>query len=712
MPAIRITVGAAAEASLSTVYRPLYEATARARAYVASQAKATGAELASAHRAGAAAASRASKDGADAALGAARKRAQGEVAAIRQVQTARNRDHAEFLRGLKEETREAERAAKAREAAAKKGSKAQAASLRAIGSGAMRNLGGVARAGYGVARDVTRGLGVNFDLASSVNRSVELESLATAISNQAYRTGGKRVAASTLETEARGVGDKYALDPGSALEGLNKFYSLTGKLDVGRAGLDDLAKLSKATNTDLDAMITGAGEVSNALGDAFKTPEEKANAVVDVMKTMAAQGAEAAIEIKTLAPQMAKLAAAAGSFAGDPRENMKRMGILVQLARAGGGASSTTAAATSVAGFANTLKTPSRMKAFEEAKIDIFAHGKGQEGQFADPLTIMRRSIEKFGSDPKMLKGLFKNVVGAKPVEALSNIYKRAGGGKEGMAAVDKEIARFNVSMSDEKVNSDLKQALGTKESKAQLFQNQLDRIAASLADRLLPALEQLAPKVLALASAMGDLIGWASENPGQAITLAITGSIAKAAIGNAVGNALRGALGGAGGSLGGLGQAGLTLAIAAAALTIGMATIDMVSSETGKGVNRAVDSDAAVTNALLAYGATNRGAGPGKEKSLAQLQEAGHDLESRISAAKDPTSFLGAVFTSKTFADRGQEQNDARELGRLEQQLAQVVAAINSLKSGIPVTNMPEMIIGETRGVDSRGRSTGIAGQ
>src|ERR1700760_4895637 len=97
--------------------------------------------------------------------------------------------------------------------------------------------------------------------------------------------------------------------------------------------------------------------------------------------------------------------------------------------------------------------------------------------------------------------------------------------------------------MSEEDIEAAAKLKEDSPEMRAQKFQNQLERIASSLAEKLLPVLERLAPEALKLAESLAKLTTWVASNPGEAIVLAITGSIVKAGIGVMIRETLIGAL-------------------------------------------------------------------------------------------------------------------------------------------------------------------------
>lgn len=455
-----------------------------------------------------------------------------------------------------------------------------------IAGDSIGNMAAAGRKALGVAGEITGGLGVDFSMRRGVAKGVELEKMAVAIVNAGNRGKGSAEERDRdvlrLQESAREIGNRYAFDPTQVLGGLAKYQALTGDLDTAKAGLADLAALAKGFNVDLDKMVAAAGQVGSAIGDvgegkAFATSAEKAAAVLDVLKSLTAQGQEGAVEISDLAVQMAKLKAAGAAFEGSTAENIKKVGAMAQLSLQLGGSASATQAATSVMGFVSTLKTPSRRREFAAAGVNI--DSATEKGAFADPFEIIKRSLEATKGDPEAMKKLFANVVGERAVTALTNTYNKAGGGKKGMDAVEKQFSRFRDTVSDEVLKENLARAMGSKESKAQVFQNQIDERWASLSERVLPSLEKLAPAAEKTVSAFASLVEFVSNNLGTSIALAITGSIGKAVLGPMIKTAIvesiasRG-IAGTAGSIAqmpgvGAGLAGVTIMATAAYLTV-----------------------------------------------------------------------------------------------------------------------------------------------
>jgi len=590
-----------------------------------------------------------------------------------------------------------------------------------VGREAAQTFAGVARRGMQVGGEILRGTGVSFDIGAAIARRGQLESAAVAISNAAYKEGGERMDPKRLVQLAREQGQKYSLDPSTVLGGLAAYQEKTGDLPTAMAGLEGLTRLAKATNTSLDDMISAAGDVGTALGDVgqqFKTPEDKARAIERVMRGIAAQGQEGAVEIKALSVQMAKLAAASGFFTGDREENLRKMGALVQLSRQAGGASSSIQAATSIAAFVNTLRTPARRAKFAEAGVDLEDKATGM---LKDPFEIIRESLRKTGGDTDKMKKLFANVLGDKPVTALAIAYKQAGGGEAGIAEVNRQLARFSGVMTSSQIQSNIDLSEKTTASRAQKFQNQLDTIAASLAERVLPAMEKLAPKALEVADALSKMVSIAAENPGKAIVLAIVASIAKAQIGASIASAIPGLLSGAGGmagaaaagSLGLAGKAGLVGLAGAAGYGIGSLLapyiFEPIFGGKEKGAEEASAAEARRLNLLGKADAEKRRTGKVSADTLGEIERMRAETEARVKAAEAPTSVLGAMFsTEKTIGQAGAEQADAANLKGLRADLARLIAVTEANKppKSVTVDNMPAAGAGGAAPVAGAGTS------
>jgi hypothetical protein len=520
-----------------------------------------------------------------------------------------------------EQQRQGERADKLAADNAGKERRAGGGRLRAIGSGSVETLGKIGRGALGVTGSIARGAGVQTDLGAYVGQAVELETRAAELSAAAYdekRDKGKRVDPKGLVRLGRDVGREAAFDPAKVLEGLQAFVGKTGDLATGQAALPGLAKLARATGTSLEDMVGAAGEASKSLGDVgpgkeFETAAEKGKALVNVLRLMAGQGKVGAAELKDMAKYGGRLAAASQAFGGDAAQNLGDMGALAQLAIARGGAASAAEAATSVAGFANTLKTPARVKEFKAHGVDIMDKGGG----FKSARNILKdsaaASVERGGAEaPLEFKKMFANVKGAQAADPAFQAYVKAfrqniGVTKDktkadqaGRAAVDELFDNFGKAISATEEKESFDRSMKTGAAQVQLFNNKLGEIGGQIAEKVLPELSKAGPTIVRVVEAFAKMIAFAAENPGMAIVAAITASIGKAAIGAAVGGAVNKLIDGAGSKMSGK----MAMALGTATISIAAATIiaQVMNEKKAAGAEAVktdvVDANKAVTTA------------------------------------------------------------------------------------------------------------------
>ena len=675
------------------------------------------------------AAARAQKQAADATSREASRAAKEQERA--QAYVARVKDRYfrdDQRRAEQEERREDQRSKRAvvrAEKEAKDAYEKRKARTRQIAGDAYGDVMGMGRTALGVGGQIAGGFGVNFDVGSGIAKAVQLQKMAVGIVNAGNRgdgsAGDRDAQVKGLQEQARAIGNKYAFDPAKMLGGFAQFQAKTGDMATAGAGLERFAKLAKAFNVELDDMISAAGEISSKLEDGFKPGEERAAKTYEVLKLLTAQGQEGAIEISDLAKETARLGGGAGFFKGDIGSTIGKLGAFAQLARQTGGANSAADSARAVAAFVTTLKTPARREAFKKNKVDF----TDADGSFLDPMTIVKNALRATGGDTEKMNEMFKSSLGTKPVDALTKAFRSGGGGESGIAEVDKLLAKFNRPVTEGTIAENANRAMGTTESKAQLFQNKLDAVMASLADRVLPAFEKMAPNAEKVAAAFADLVAYVSNNTGQAITLAIVGSITKAAIGPSITKALVDTISGKPGTaLGGGGKiAGMpagtsnVLGSAMAIGTVAVATFTVGSMLVDKIVEAGDQADTGHMNDELRVGESEsilRGAaktGQISAEDKAKLEANVSMLRERIAIAKnEKNQVMGGSFGAMLRAGENyvtgegpgmakleQGQKDIPQLASLEAKFAEQSAALAALKSGtmqivgkVEVTNMP----------------------
>ncbi len=622
----------------------------------------------------------------------------------------RKREAAEqYVARVKERHRAQEQKAQEREA--QQGAAKREQRIRAIAGGTKENLGKAGRAALGVAGSVARGAGVQTDLGAYVGQAVEIDTRATELSAAAYdeqRDKGKRIDPKTLVALGRKVGQEAAFDPSKVLEGLQAFVGKTGDLATGQAALPGLAKLARATGTSLEDMVGAAGEAAKAIGEVgpgetFKDSAEKGQALVNVLRLIAGQGKVGAVELKDLAQYGGRLAAAAPKFGTNAAQSLGDAGALAQLAVARGGAVGPAEAAMSVSGFLNTLKTPARMKEFKSKGVDVEGD---TAGTFRGVRDILKDAASAAGGSTTDWKKMFANVQGGKAADPAFDAYNKAYAATikstndktkadiAGRAAIDAMFDKFGKAVSAEEEGDSFQKSMKSSAAQVQLFNNELSKIGGNVAEKVLPALAKLAPAAVNAADNLSKVVDFAVDNPGKAAGIALAGSIAKASIDTVAKEGIEKLITGLAGSAKG-GKAMGALAIAATAITIGtvgVLTIDSIMESKDKGVNKSLAADAVAQNAISALrGAQRTGDVAQAEKAMVTGKEQAGALESRIAAAQDPTSFLGALFGPKTFEQREQEQQDAAKIDTLKADLAALKSSMDALAKGtlkVHVTN------------------------
>lgn len=525
-----------------------------------------------------------------------RQRSRALIANYKAEERAAAQKEAKIRRGLEQTARAAERAiARERRQSERSSRRAGESFARRTSHRASRFLTPEAPLASMAARglrDVTSGLGVDLSIGGAFARNTALETQATQLSNSGYQAGqagpnGQRVDPRELIAQARQTAGALGVSPEQALDALAQFQKLSGDLNQGRQQLAAMGQLAAATGSDLGEMAAAYANVANGLGDV----ENKAAMTEAVMRTIAGQGKLGAVEISDMATQMARVAASAGAFSGNKATNIQKMGALVQIARASGGAPSAAEAARSVVGFSSTFKKSARLDAFQSATGGS-AFADETHTSLKDPIQLIKESLLATKGDLQKMNAIFMDVVGARAVSGLTNEFNSAGGGQAGIAKVDAMVDRMmDAQLKQTEIDESAKRASETAAAKAARFQNQLDMIAERTATKLIPALEKAGPSLLKFADVLGKVSTWALENPKSAIAVAITASIARAGIESTLRSGIERLITGGGGERAGkigkaagmLGAAGTIAALSVATVQVGEMIIDHFLDESDK---------------------------------------------------------------------------------------------------------------------------------
>jgi hypothetical protein len=598
--AVMLRVGASADGSLSTVFDPLPVSARKAAAQVtrelnkvSASMRAESAKTTAVHAKEAAAQARIfqKRDAADVASAAAAAKERERVtrrefdARLRESQRAAN----EKRRIADAEVRAAIRAANTIERAEEQASKRKERERGRAGReryGTLSRVGGAigsaARTGIDMGRNVLSGMGLDLDVGSHLKKAVDVDKTTRAIANSTALSQNRAVTQADNEAVSGVIhktGDSAKIDYGEVAGGLDEFVKRSADFKLAKQIFGELGEIAQATGTDFGALAGAAGEIATKLPDT----EHKAKDLLDTITAFAGAGAKGSIELSDMAEFLNVLAGGAMKVAGSRVEALEQMNAVAQVARQGGKIDPAEATRSANA-LMRDLTKGANLKRFEKAGIDPFSDKSHTE--LKSPKEMIKTFMRETGGDLGKLAKLLPNEMSRAAVEAFGDIYKT-----KGEKGIDEKFAELTSGLTPEAMKGAASNAKGGDAAKIVEANN---KISMSMA-RLVPEIEKLIPAVTKGAEFL-------SSNLGTVVTLAIAGSLAKAALGDVVKNALTNAFGGGGkggvpGAPGGgaMGTLAGGLAIAAGLYVVGRALID---SDLGK-LNKAGDDRRATEFAL-----------------------------------------------------------------------------------------------------------------
>lgn len=523
MAQIRIPVTAAADASWDRVFGGITTAARKARATIASESDAGGVALAKNVKKGAAAADAAYDKMVANLMSGGEKMMEPGTRAITEFVTETKSSFAQAKGSFDELARNAEKAMDRVEKAKDRVDKADKKGAQPFGKSdaprAMRDVGRLgmraARFGLSVMDDLAQGAGVDTSFASIAKKNNTNEDLAVALSNQSYIQGdarnGQRIDPKALMGQAQNVASKNGMETGQVLEGVNSFVALTGDLQTARDSMDGLAKLSKATGTDMQDMVKAAGNYSLALGDV----PDKGQRIVEMMTRAAAEGKRGSLPIADMADKMAALSGAAVQYGGDVQRNTQLMIAMAQMTKMGGGAKTTAEQTSAVQGFTSTFGKGARLDAFKAQGVETH----DAQGRILSPEDIILNAIKATSKDPKNQQQNMAKMFASVPAQRITNAamltYRNAGGGEAGLEAVKKQMEDLaNATLDEKEVTESFNAAMDTASSKANVFNIEMEKTTAQLQAELTPALIALAPYIVSAASSLAKFISVLTGTP------------------------------------------------------------------------------------------------------------------------------------------------------------------------------------------------------
>lgn len=594
---------------------------------------------------------------------------------------------------------------RAGEKAAQATARAWESSLKNIARNSASTFAGIAKAGGHVAGSVARGYGVNLDLGGMISSNVGAREGAALLSRKGFQEGQEGVAGQKQDPAAiykdmRAAADATAMSTEKVNDAMKQFVNNSGDLDTSRKIIADIGMIANSTGADFSLLANAAGAIDLKLDKTFGADQVgKIEAIKDAIRGLSAQGKLGAIDMEDLVRQVPKLLAVAGRFKGDRGQLIGEVGFLAQEAKKAGGAGTAAQAATAVAALPQDLKKKANRKALAAAGIDLFTDKSEQ--YMRDPVQLIREAVIKTKGSQAKLGDIFKGASVGRAVEGLRSTYTEAGGGAAGIKAMDDEIKQLGGAiLSEATIRKDNADRLAEGTAKAQVFQNRLEDIAGSMADRVLPALEKAAPAILEIAVAGSKLAGFLSEHLGATLLAAVGASIAKAALGQAIGSMLKGILSGQGASGGGLGGAGPVGAAMGVGAAIGAGAVTQAQVATDNTVDRAGAKQDEIQQILADAKKAYKEKRISKEQlgSIQQLGVGATDTNQRVrdaeNASSNPLRYLinrgSGILGSKGAGQANMDHNTGADkaLEAINNQQLAVLRAISSGVLRVEVTN------------------------
>lgn len=547
-----------------------------------------------------------------------------------------------------------------------------------------RTLGGAGRGALQtattVAGSMARGmldLGGGFSVADSAKREVALRGQAA----QLAASSEGNFTSTGLVSSAREVATKQALDPEDVLRGYDEIKKLTGDLGKATQLMPELAKLATATGADV-------GELSGLAGNILASnPNISNDDMQKQLRLFTQQGVVGGVEVADFAKYGSRITAGAGLFGGNREENQAVLGGMAQIARQRGGAATAAEATLGAQRFGTDIQKHAKSLAAQGIKV---SDGQGTLRNAEDVAIDM---LNKTGGDVTKLAGLGLGERGIKPLTGVADIYREAGGGKKGEAAVRKEFAKYKAVMTAAEVEAKNKKRLAEVDAQLTMVMGEL---RAAVGQELLPVIIKSLPEFKKLVPMIADVVragaqfaSFFAAQPLAGLAVLIGASFSKelatAGISKVLETALATKLGG---------SAGLVLGSAAIAITAATLAVEKMAEDDTKTQTKSLNADINAANVLplLRPGGIKtkedeeqvRSAKEGLEKSIAdrEANKGGSDWfygAAKLGGYVADAATLGKAGSSAAVdeAHAARVASDQGVIDRQREELAKLTAAL-----------------------------------
>lgn len=413
----------------------------------------------------------------------------------------------------------------------------------------------------GMAREVARGTGLDFDVSNSLQRNLGIgrEAINLAVQGQVEDPKGT---AQQIETQARQIALQTGGDVQDIIKALRKFHAYTGDLKQGMEQLGNIAASSVAYDTNITEMASLYAVITKYMGKSGTK-----QGVDKLVRTIATQGREGAVEIADQIKQDPKILVGSSqfgvtktmlkAFGGDKTAAQAASALGLQQAIMGVSGESANQAGNAVKSFMETLTQGNAQKGFAKHGFDLFTKDENGKKVFKSLEEIISFAAGKAEQDPTLLRELMPNVRGRKVPQAFSRGAKEAYDESlsKGLTQKDAEEAAANVALQQIREAAikfqeesgrmlDVQTVMTSEAGEVAKLQAQvrerMDQATKTIVDSVVNNL----PTIDAGVKLFADGIAAAAEHPKLALVAAFSVPVLQQSVGNALGTALAPALG------------------------------------------------------------------------------------------------------------------------------------------------------------------------
>jgi hypothetical protein len=408
----------------------------------------------------------------------------------------------------------------------------------------------------GMGREVAQGMGISFDVGTSMQRNLSINREATQL---AIQGNSKDVAgtAAEIETSARDIALKTGANVEDIVKGLRAFQAYTGDLAGGMNQLKNMSASSVAYDTPIEDMASLYAVITKYMGK-----DGTAAGVDALVRTIAMQGRAGAVEIRDQIKQDPKILVGASQFAvtptqlkqygGDKKAAQAAMALGLMQGIMGVSGESAQQSGNAVKSFMDSLSVEKNEKGMAKHGIDIYTKDPDTGRKVYKPITeLIAAASAKMIEDPKFAREMMGNVRGRKVMQAFAPMAMQAYDDsiksgtnpdeavKAGAQAAFTEMNMIAAKFQDAAGRAaDVENFLASEAGKAAQLQAKMREAMDQATKNIILSVEKNLPQIEAGMGLFGKLLSFGAQNPGLAVGGAVALPIAQQVAANAIGAA------------------------------------------------------------------------------------------------------------------------------------------------------------------------------